>query len=196
MENLTDQFFQIDRKNRNLHKKHKSFVIWLTGLSGSGKSTIADHLEQELFKRKYHTTILDGDNIRKGINNDLGFSDKDRTENLRRISEISKLMMNSGLITISAFISPLEKDRQMCKDIIGAENFIEVYLSTSLIECERRDAKGLYSKARLGEIKDFTGISSAYETPTSPDIEINTEFVSIEKSVKTILDFIDLKNSK
>ena len=196
MENLTDQFFQIDRKNRNLHKKHQSFVIWLTGLSGSGKSTIADHLEQELFKRKYHTTILDGDNIRKGINNDLGFSDKDRTENLRRISEISKLMMNSGLITISAFISPLEKDRQMCKDIIGSENFIEVYLSTSLMECERRDPKGLYSKARLGEIKDFTGISSAYETPTSPDIEINTEFDSIEKSVKTILDFIDLKNSK
>jgi adenylylsulfate kinase len=191
-ENIIPTQFKIVRETRNNINGHRSFVIWFTGLSGSGKSTIADSLEQKLHDAGIRTFILDGDNIRKGINKDLTFSDSDRTENLRRIGEIAKLMGEAGLVVLAAFISPFKKDRQLVRDIIGDENFIEVFVNTRIEVCEERDIKGLYKKARNGFIPDFTGISSPYEKPDNPDIEL-TENNSVEDAVSVIFEYIKHK---
>jgi bifunctional enzyme CysN/CysC len=174
-QNIHRQSLSITRDTRELLNGHKSLVIWFTGLSGSGKSTIANALEVELNKQGKHTYILDGDNVRHGLNKDLGFTDADRIENIRRVAEVAKLMMEAGLIVITSFISPFQREREMARSIIGNENFIEVYVSTSLKTCEKRDPKGLYKKARRGEIPNMTGIGSPYEVPTSP------EFICDEK---------------
>lgn len=176
-----------DKENR-LGQKAK--VIWFTGLSGSGKTTIAHHLEKRLHEKGFFTMVLDGDNVRTGINNNLGFSEDDRRENIRRIAEVSKLFLNCGIITINCFISPVSELREMAKKIIGADDFIEVYVNAPLEVCEERDVKGLYKKARQGEIRDFTGIQSPFEAPVNPDLEINTDRLDIEQSVNKVLDFI------
>jgi len=165
-------------------------VIWMTGLSGSGKTTIARAIEMELNSRGFLTQILDGDNVRTGINNNLAFSEEDRYENIRRISEVSKLFLNCGIICINSFISPTKEIREMAKGIIGEENFIEVYINSSLDVCEQRDVKGLYKKARNGEIKNFTGIDSPFDAPVSPDIELKTDVLSIEDSATKALNII------
>lgn len=185
--------YQISKTDRIASNKHHSLLIWFTGLSGSGKSTIANLVERALFEKGVKTYSLDGDNIRKGINNDLSFSPKDRTENIRRIAEVSNLMIDAGLVVLAAFVSPYKKDRQNIRTIVKDVNFVEVYINTSVEECERRDVKGLYKKARAGEIKNMTGISAPYEAPENPDIEIKTESESIEDSVKRIVDFITPK---
>jgi len=165
-------------------------VIWMTGLSGAGKTTIALNLEKELNKRGFLTQILDGDNVRSGINNNLGFLEKDRFENIRRVSEVSKLFMNCGIICINSFISPTNEIRQMAMEIIGKENFIEVYVNAPIEVCEERDVKGLYKKVRMGEIKNFTGIDSPFDAPENPAIELQTDKLSIEESVKKSLEVI------
>ena len=168
----------------------RSLMVWFTGLSGSGKSTIAIALERELHQRGLLCRILDGDNIRSGINNNLGFSEADRVENIRRIAEVSKLFVDTGIITIAAFISPSNDIREMAADIIGRDDFVEVYVSTPIEECERRDVKGLYAKARRGEIKNFTGISAPFEAPEHPDITLDTSKLPVEESVKILLDYV------
>ena len=188
--------YQISKEDRLDANKHNSFLIWFTGLSGSGKSTIANVVEQKLFEQGIKTYTLDGDNIRKGINNDLTFSPEDRTENIRRIAEVSNLMIDSGSVVLAAFVSPYKKDRENIRTIVKDVNFVEVYINTSIEECERRDVKGLYKKARAGEIKNMTGISAPYEAPKNPDIEIKTEIESVEDSVKRIVDFITPKLSR
>lgn len=185
--------YRVTCEERRKAYKQNSFLIWITGLSGSGKSTIANELEYHLHDNGYKTYVLDGDNIRHGINKNLSFTPEDRSENIRRIAEISKLFVDAGTIVIGAFISPYEKDRALIKDIVAPENFVEVYVNTSLAECERRDVKGLYQKARNGEIKNFTGISAPYEVPQNPDIEIKTEQESIEESVLKIINVITEK---
>ncbi len=165
-------------------------MIWFTGLSGSGKSTIAIALERELHKRGLLCRILDGDNIRTGINNNLGFTEADRIENIRRIAEVSKLFLDTGIITIAAFISPNNDIREMAADIIGQDDFLEIYVSTPLGECERRDVKGLYAKARRGEIKNFTGISAPFEAPLHPALTLDTSVLSLEESVGKLLDLV------
>lgn len=175
-------------KERLLNQRSK--VIWLTGLSGAGKTTLAKHLEIALIERGFFTQVLDGDNIRSGINNNLGFSDTDRFENIRRIAEISKLFVNCGVITINCFISPTEDIREMARRIIGQDDFIEVYVNAPLKVCEERDVKGLYSKARRGEIKEFTGITSPFEIPGNIDLEIRTDLLAIEESVQQVLELI------
>lgn len=167
--------------------KQHSIVIWLTGLSGSGKSTIARVLERELHNMGYISKVLDGDNVRTGINNNLGFSDTDRKENIRRIAEVSKLFMECGIILINCFISPTHAIRNQVKEIVGKENYFEIYVNTSIEECERRDTKGIYAKARKGLVKDFTGISAPYEAPENPDLEIKTEEIPVEIAVSNIL---------
>lgn len=170
--------------------KQHSVMIWFTGLSGSGKSTIAIALERELQKRGLLCRILDGDNIRSGINNNLGFSAEDRVENIRRIAEIGKLFVDTGIITLAAFISPNNDIREMTANIIGKEDFMEIYVSTPIEECERRDVKGLYAKARKGEIKNFTGISAPFEAPEHPALSLDTSKLSVEESVNKLLDLI------
>ncbi|WP_179348050.1 adenylyl-sulfate kinase [Winogradskyella pacifica] len=182
--------YKITKADRKRLHNHQSFLVWFTGLSGSGKSTLANLVEVALHKSNISTFSLDGDNIRQGINKDLTFAPGDRTENIRRIAEIANLMVDAGVVTLAAFVSPYIKDRENIKTIVGKENFIEVYINTSLEECERRDVKGLYKKARAGEIKNMTGISAPYEAPINPDLEIVTDNQSIEASVQTILDFI------
>ena len=171
----------------------KGIMLWFTGLSGSGKSTVAIALERELQKRGLLCRILDGDNIRSGINKGLGFTAEDRRENIRRIAEVAKLFVDTGIITIAAFISPSNDLRRMASDIIGAEDFKEVYISTPLEVCEARDVKGLYAKARRGEIKNFTGISAPFEAPKHPALSIDTSKVSLEDSVKQILAFLGIE---
>ncbi len=188
--NTIRQDYTITEADREKLHGHRSFLLWFTGLSGSGKSTLANLVEMELHKRGISTFSLDGDNIRQGINKDLSFAPKDRTENIRRIAEIAHLFVDAGVVTLAAFVSPYLKDRTAIKTIVGAENFIEIHVNTSLKECERRDVKGLYRKARAGEIKNMTGISAPYEAPTHPDLEIITDHEAIETSVQTILDFI------
>ena len=183
----------LQRSDREQLLRQKSVMIWFTGLSGSGKSTLAIDLERELYKRGFLTRILDGDNIRSGINNNLGFSEADRTENIRRIAEVSKLFVDCGIVTIAAFISPTRAIRQMAREIIGKDDFLEVYVSTPLEECEKRDVKGLYKKARKGEIRDFTGISAPFEAPLHPFLEIDTSCHSLEESVKILLEAIEAK---
>ena len=185
--NLVWQQTDITKKIRSEQKNQTTKTIWFTGLSGSGKSTLANELEKRLVAMGRHTMLLDGDNIRMGLNKNLGFTETDRVENIRRIAEVAKLMNDAGLIVLTAFISPYERDRENARQIIG-EDFFEVYVSTPIEECERRDVKGLYRKARNGEIPNFTGVSSPYEKPVSPDLEINTEVMSIEDAVTLIVD--------
>ena len=174
------------REKENLLNQ-KSVVIWMSGLSGSGKTTIAKEVERSLHEKGFLTQLLDGDNIRVGLSNNLTFSSDDRLENIRRIAEVSKLFLNCGIITLNCFISPTIKMRNIAKKIIGKENFIEIYINATLETCEERDVKGLYKKARKGEIKDFTGISAPFEAPISPAIEINTTKLSIDESVQKVL---------
>ena len=183
----------LQRKDREALLKQKGIMIWFTGLSGSGKSTLAIALEGELYKQGILCRILDGDNIRSGINNNLGFSEADRTENIRRIAEVSKLFVDCGIVTIAAFISPTHAIRRMASEIIGEDDFLEVYDSTPIEECERRDVKGLYAKARRGEIKEFTGISSPFEAPEHPFISIDTSRQSLADSVKVLLEAVSPK---
>ena len=180
----------LSRAEKESLLKQRGLMIWFTGLSGSGKSTIAIALERELQNRGLLCRILDGDNIRSGINNNLGFSEEDRVENIRRIAEVGKLFVDTGIITIAAFISPNNRLREMAANIIGKNDFVEVYVSTPLEECERRDVKGLYAKARRGEIKNFTGISAPFEEPAHPDLSLDTSKLSLEESVMELLDLI------
>ena len=185
---IFDEILQREDKEELLNQNSK--VIWMTGLSGSGKSTIAKGVERQLHSIGVLNQLLDGDNIRVGISNNLTFSKEDRVENIRRVSEVSKLFLNCGLVTLNCFVSPTIKIRNIAKEIIGAENFIEVFINASVETCEERDVKGLYQKARKGEIKDFTGISAIYEPPKNPEIEINTSQLSIDESVQKVLDYI------
>ena len=180
----------LSRQDKERLLGQRGLMMWFTGLSGSGKSTVAIALERELHKRGLLCRILDGDNIRCGINNNLGFSPADRVENIRRIAEVGKLFVDTGIITIAAFISPNNDLREMAAKIIGKDNFVEVYISTPIEVCEQRDVKGLYAKARRGEIKDFTGVSAPFEAPQSPDLELDTSSLSLEESVNSLLSYI------
>jgi adenylylsulfate kinase len=186
---IFDQLVQ--RKDREKRLNQVAKVIWLTGLSGSGKSTIALGLEKKLFNKGYISQVLDGDNIRSGICNNLGFNEEDRKENIRRIAEISKLYLNTGIISIISFISPTLESRDQARKIIGQGDFIEVFINTPIELCEKRDVKGLYKKARAGEIKNFTGIDQPYETPLKADLEIKTAEQTIEQSVDLLYNFIE-----
>ena len=192
MDNIFKQNFQINKSDYVLRNKHSSLVIWLTGLSGSGKSTIADELNTYFFSQSINSFILDGDNTRIGINSDLTFSDNDRKENIRRVAEISKLFNDAGFVIIASFISPFQSDRDRAKQIIGVENYFEVFINCPIEECEKRDVKGLYKKARNGEIQKFTGIDSPFEEPQNPNLIINTTKLSIKEATKLIIDKINL----
>ena len=185
---IFDRMMSRDDKEQLL--KQRGMMLWFTGLSGSGKSTVAIALERELHSRGLLCRILDGDNIRSGINNNLGFSAEDRVENIRRIAEVGRLFVDTGIITIAAFISPNNQLREMAAEIIGKDDFVEVFVSTPLEECEKRDLKGLYAKARRGEIKNFTGISAPFEAPEHPDITLDTSKLPVEESVKILLDYV------
>lgn len=192
-ENIIPHQFNVTQKQRSNLKKHNAFLLWFTGLSGSGKSTIANAVENELYNRGIHTYILDGDNVRKGLNNNLNFSPEDRTENIRRIAEVANLMIDAGLVVLAAFVSPYKKDREMIKNTVKGINFVEIFVDTSVEECERRDIKGLYAKARKGLIKDFTGVNAPYEAPENPDVQIDTTQVSVTEAVEIILKKIEPK---
>lgn len=185
---IFDRMMSRDDKEQLL--KQRGMMLWFTGLSGSGKSTVAIALERELHSRGLLCRILDGDNIRSGINNNLGFSAEDRVENIRRIAEVGRLFVDTGIITIAAFISPNNQLREMAAEIIGKDDFVEVFVSTPLEECEKRDVKGLYAKARRGEIKNFTCISAPFEAPEHPDITLDTSKLPVEESVKILLDYV------
>tara|TARA_B110000211_G_scaffold169344_1_gene191081 strand:+ start:52 stop:642 length:591 start_codon:yes stop_codon:yes gene_type:complete len=191
--NTVKHTYKVTKTDREEKQGNKAFLLWFTGLSGSGKSTLANLVEVALHKQNKSTYVLDGDNIRQGINKDLSFAPEDRSENIRRIAEVSKLMVNAGIITLAAFVSPYLKDRALVKKIVGENNFIEIFVNTSLEECEHRDVKGLYKKARSGEIKNMTGISAPYEAPVKPNLEVVTDGQPIEESVKIILEFINTK---
>ena len=180
----------IYRKDRERLNGHKSTILWFTGLSGSGKSTLAHAVEDHLYKTGIRTFVLDGDNVRQGLCKDLGFSDEDRTENIRRIGEVSKLMLDAGIMVMTAFISPFIKDRQIVRDLVAAGDFIEIYCKAPLEICEQRDPKGLYKKARAGQIPEFTGISSPYEAPENPELILETAEKSIEASVSELIDYL------
>jgi adenylylsulfate kinase len=187
-ENIIPHSHAIGVEQRIEKNGHRPKLIWFTGLSGSGKSTLANALEVFLHNQGLNTYILDGDNVRSRLNSDLDFSAASRTENIRRISEVGALFVDAGIIVITAFISPFAKDRAFAKECVGEENFLEVYVKCSLEECERRDVKGLYAKARRGEIKDFTGISSPFEEPIDPDVIVDTEDLTTEEALKIIKD--------
>ena len=182
----------VTRQRRNKSNNHRSLVLWFTGLSGSGKSTLAHALEEKLFQKGCRTFVLDGDNVRHGLNSNLGFSEEGRTENIRRISEVSKLMLESGLIVMTAFISPFNKDRYEARDLISNDNFIEIYCKATLETCEARDVKGLYKRARKGEIKNYTGIDSPYEEPENPELVIDTDKETLDESVAKIIAMLKL----
>jgi adenylylsulfate kinase len=191
LKNLFPIQTKVDSSKRHQLLNQKPLLIWFTGLSGSGKSTLALQLEAELCDRGFKTYLLDGDNIRTGLNKDLTFTDEGRVENIRRIGEVGKLMLDAGLVVLSAFISPFEADRNQVKSIVGQENYFEVFVDTPLEICEQRDVKGLYKKARAGEVKNFTGIDSPYERPTSADIRIETDNVSVEEAVQKLFRLIE-----
>ena len=193
MNNLIHQAYQIDRSSYEKRNGHRGIALWFTGLSGSGKSTLANGLHQKLFEIGMHSIVLDGDNTRLGINKDLGFTNKDRIENLRRVAEITKLFVETGHIVITAFISPFKENRIQAKKIISENDFLEVHIDSTLETCEHRDVKGLYKKARLGEVKNFTGISSPYEKPDIADIHIKTNKSSIAESVELLFKQLNSK---
>ena len=181
---------KVTRLDREKIKEHRGVVLWFVGLSGSGKSTLAGKVEQYLYAKGYHTYLLDGDNVRTGLNKDLDFSESSRTENIRRISEVAKLMVDAGLITIVSFISPLAKDRTHAKETIGKDDFNEIYVECPIEECEKRDVKGLYALARKGFIKDFTGISSPFEGPQNPDVLVNTLEMDEKKCLESVIKYL------
>jgi adenylylsulfate kinase len=183
----------VTRERRNQLNKHKSIVIWFTGLSGSGKSTLAHSVEEELHSLDCRTFVLDGDNVRHGLSSNLTFSDNDRKENIRRIGEAANLMMEAGVIAMTAFISPFKEDRNLVRQLLPQGDFIEIYCNASLEVCESRDVKGLYKRARAGEIKNYTGIDSPYEAPDNPELVIDTESESLEESVAKVIDFLKSK---
>lgn len=183
----------VTRKRRNQLNAHKSVIIWFTGLSGSGKSTLAHLLEEKLHTLSYRTFVLDGDNIRFGLSSNLSFSDDDRKENIRRIGETAKLMMEAGVIVMTAFISPFEADRNLVRQSLPQDDFIEIYCNSSLETCEARDVKGFYKRARAGEIKNYTGINAPYEAPNNPELVIDTESNTVKESVSKIIDFLKVR---
>ncbi|MGR8998076.1 MAG: adenylyl-sulfate kinase [Gammaproteobacteria bacterium] len=185
---------KVTKIDRSTQKKQRSCILWFTGLSGSGKSTIAGAVEQKLFELGHHTYLLDGDNVRHGLNKDLGFSDQDRVENIRRIGEMAKLFADAGLLVLTAFISPFRADRQMVRDLVEANEFIEIHMSTPLAVCEQRDPKGLYKQARRGELKNFTGIDSDYEAPRVAEITINTAEADIEACAEQIITYLKINH--
>jgi len=181
---------KITRKDREKLKGHRSFILWFTGLSGSGKSTLSHSVEEALFNMGIHTYVLDGDNIRKGLNKDLGFSEEDRRENIRRIGEVAKLFLDAGIVVLTAFISPYRRDRDFVRKLVGEGNFVEIYVKCPLEVCERRDPKGLYKKAREGIIKNFTGIDAPYEEPLNPEITVETDKLTPDECVKKIINYL------
>ncbi|PAF31918.1 adenylyl-sulfate kinase [Paenibacillus sp. 7516] len=190
--NITWQQSSLSRNARELHNGHRSRALWFTGLSGAGKSSLAFALEQHLHDRGVHCYVLDGDNVRHGLNRDLGFTSEDRQENLRRIGEVAKLMVDAGLLVLSAFISPHAQDREMVRQLFKPEDFIEIYVQCSIEECERRDPKGLYKKARSGDIPHFTGISAPYDVPEDPSLIIDTEQLPLDEAVQKIVQYLEL----
>ena len=191
MENIHEEKYSVSPEQRSQLKRQKPLLIWFTGLSGSGKSTLAKQLEFELYKKGFHTFSLDGDNVRSGLNKNIGFTPEGRKENLRRIAEVSKLMIDAGLIVIGAFISPYSEDRYAVQNTVGVEQYFEVFVDTPIEVCEERDVKGLYEKARKGEIKNFTGISAPYEKPEEPTLRIDTSKTSIEEALELLVSKIE-----
>lgn len=191
--NIVIHDYEVTRQKREERLGQKGKLIWFTGLSGSGKSTLSNAVEKRLFAAGFTTYALDGDNVRSGINSNLGFTESDRKENIRRISEIGHLMLDAGLVVCASFISPFIKDRNKVRQIVGAENYIEIYVCTPIEECEKRDVKGLYAKARAGKIDSFTGISSPYEAPSAPDISVDTSRLSLEKATEMIINHLMTK---
>ena len=185
---------QVDRNDRQQRHNHNSFVLWFTGLSGSGKSTLANAVEKKLFDTNHNVVVLDGDNIRHGLCSDLGFSENDRHENIRRIGEVSKLFVETGTIVLAAFVSPYEEDRKQIRNLLADDEFFEVFCDCDLSTCEERDPKGIYKRARKGEIKNFTGISAPYESPVSPDVRINSAKQTIDEEVGMVIDLLTTKN--
>ena len=190
MNNLTEHHFTIDRSKRSDQNKHRSFIIWFTGLSGSGKSTLANLLEAKLHSHGIHTFLLDGDVVRSGLNRDLGFTADDRTENIRRVAEVNRILLDAGLIVINAFISPCRSDRSSVRRTLGEGEFSEIFVKAELTVCEKRDVKGMYAKARKGEIAEFTGISAPYEEPVDPELVVATDHQTVEQSLEILWEFV------
>ena len=193
LNNITEHATKIGKKDRAKANSQKPCVLWFTGLSGSGKSTIADAIEQALYKYQKRTILLDGDNVRKGLNKDLGFTDEDRVENIRRIAEVSKLMLEAGLLTIVSFISPFREERKMARSLFEEDEFIEIYIDTPIEICEQRDPKGLYKMARAGKLKNFTGIDSDYEVPQNPEITLHNGHAKIQDMADQIIQYLTEK---
>ena len=192
--NVTWHKHAVTKEERFKLNGHKGAVVWFTGLSGCGKSTIANAVDHKLYQRGIHTFVLDGDNIRLGLNNNLGFTAEDRTENIRRIGEVAKLFASAGTITLSAFISPYRADREKVREIIPVGEFVEIYVNASLETCEKRDPKGLYKKARAGEIENFTGISAPYEEPSNPDLELDANSKGVDELAEEVIAYLDKRN--
>lgn len=192
--NIVWQAYKVNKTERSEQKRQQPCIIWFTGLSGSGKSTLANALEQKLFELNHHTYLLDGDNVRHGLNKDLGFSDADRQENIRRIGELAALFVDAGLLVLAAFISPFRAERRMVRELVGPGEFIEIHVATPLSTCEQRDPKGLYKKARAGEIRNFTGIDSEYEAPANPELVVDTSVQTLDQSVDQIVAFLKARS--